>query len=53
MADILHFDLRAFEREAKRLGAAIDQVPYASVSQLGRIAVVQNRPGVLGLLKPI
>jgi len=25
----IRFDLRDFEREAKRLGAAVDQVPYA------------------------
>jgi hypothetical protein len=28
MTDI-RFDLRDFERQAKRLGAAVDQVPYA------------------------
>jgi hypothetical protein len=27
MTDI-RFDLREFERQAKRLGAAVDQVPY-------------------------
>jgi hypothetical protein len=51
MTDLLHFDLRDFERQARRLGAAIDQVPYALVlvSQFVRITVISTRPGDLML----